>query len=100
MPTARSHVLVVRLDSMGDVLVCGPAVPAVAGGTKRVTMLAGPAGSAAARMLPGVNGVVEWDCPWISAVPKPVDRLEVQSLLRSLAASRIDEAVILTSFHQ
>lgn len=100
MPTARSHVLVVRLDSMGDVLVCGPAVRAIATGTKRVTMLAGPAGSSAARILPGVNGVVEWDCPWISADPEPVDRIEVQALLRSLAGSRIDEAVILTSFHQ
>jgi hypothetical protein len=38
-------VLVARLDSVGDVLVQGPLVRAVAAGADRVVFLAGPAGA-------------------------------------------------------
>ena len=41
-------VLVVRLDSAGDVLLAGPAVRAVAAQADRVVLLAGPRGRAAA----------------------------------------------------
>jgi ADP-heptose:LPS heptosyltransferase len=97
--TAR-HVLVVRLDSMGDVLVCGPAIRAVAAGARWVSVLAGPLGAAAARLLPGVDDVVVWDCPWIAARPPDVDGTDVGDVVRRLHAVRADEAVILTSFHQ
>ncbi|MDP8988178.1 MAG: glycosyltransferase family 9 protein, partial [Actinomycetota bacterium] len=39
---AQPHVLVARLDNAGDVLLCGPAVRAVAGDAARTTFLAGP----------------------------------------------------------
>jgi ADP-heptose:LPS heptosyltransferase len=94
------HVLVVRLDSMGDVLVCGPAVRAVAAGARIVSFLAGPLGAAAARLLPDVDEVYVWHCPWIAADAPPVAAPDVERLVRQLAAARIDEAVILTSFHQ
>ena len=41
------HVLVARQDSIGDVLLAGPAVRAVAAGADRVTLLCGPRGRAA-----------------------------------------------------
>jgi ADP-heptose:LPS heptosyltransferase len=91
---------VVRLDNAGDVLLAGPAVRAVAAGSSRVTLLAGPQGSAAARLLPGVDAVLEWRCPWIDANPEPVDRAEVDTLVDLLAAERFDRALVLTSFHQ
>ncbi len=94
------HVLVVRLDSMGDVLLSGPAVRAVRSGAARVTLLAGPDGAEAARLLPGVNEVLVWSCPWIAAPPPAVDEADLAGLVRRLAALEIDEAVILTSFHQ
>lgn len=50
------RVLVARLDSMGDVLVSGPAVRAVAASAE-VVLLAGPQGAGAARLLPGVAEV-------------------------------------------
>src|SRR4051794_28158479 len=43
--------LVVRLDNAGDVLLCGPAVRAVAAGSEHVTVVAGPEGADAARLL-------------------------------------------------
>jgi ADP-heptose:LPS heptosyltransferase len=94
------HVLVVRLDSMGDVLICGPAVRAVAAGARWVTVLAGPLGAPAARLLPGVDDVLEWDCPWIAADPQDLDAGDIAELVRRLSGARIDEAVILTSYHQ
>lgn len=94
------HVLVVRLDSMGDMLVCGPAVRAVAATAGRVTILAGPGGGSAARLLPGVDDVLVWSCPWIAADPTPVDVAEVAGLVQRLATAEVDEAVVLTSYHQ
>ena len=94
------HTLVVRLDNAGDVLLAGPAVRAVAAGSERVTVLAGPQGSAAARLLPGVDEVLEWRCPWIDPTPQSVERTEVDDLVDRLAAHRFDRALVLGSFHQ
>lgn len=94
------HLLVVRLDSMGDMLAAGPAIRAVAAGADRVTVLCGPAGVAAAALLPGVDATVVWTCPWIVSPPPPVSRSEVEELTARIAGLRVDRAVILTSFHQ
>jgi ADP-heptose:LPS heptosyltransferase len=95
------HALVVRPDSMGDVLVCGPAIRAVAAAVDRVTVLAGPRGVEAARLLPGVDAVLEWDCPWIAAAPAPpVEPIAFADLARQLRDAGVDEALVLTSFHQ
>jgi ADP-heptose:LPS heptosyltransferase len=95
-----ARVLVVRLDSLGDVVVCGPAVRAVAAGAGHVTLLAGPRGSDVAHLLPGVDDVLVFDAPWISADAGPVDPAAVGDLTAQLRAGRFDAALILTSFHQ
>ena len=94
------HVLVVRLDSLGDMLICGPAIRAVAANSDRVTVLAGPGGAAAAAMLPGVDDVLVWRCPWIVADPPDVDAADLDDVTQRIAATGATEAVILTSFHQ
>jgi ADP-heptose:LPS heptosyltransferase len=94
------HTLVVRLDNAGDVLLAGPAVRAVAAGSDRVTLLAGPHGAAAARLLPGVDEVLEWRCPWIDPELRSVDRADIEALVDLLAGLDLDRAVVLTSFHQ
>ena len=53
------HALVVRPDRLGDVLICGPAVRAVAAFADRTTLLVSPAGAPAAALLPGVDDVLE-----------------------------------------
>ncbi|MFP5218724.1 MAG: glycosyltransferase family 9 protein [Actinomycetes bacterium] len=93
-------VLVARLDSDGDVLLSGPAVRAVATGADRVVLLAGPRGAAAARLLPGVDEVLVWHCPWIDAEPQPVDPADVDDLVHDVHARGVDRALVLTSFHQ
>ena len=94
------HRLVVRLDSMGDMLAAGPAIRAVAAGADRVSVLCGPGGVAAASLLPGVDATVVWACPWIVSPPPAVSRSEVDDLVDRIARLRVDQAVILTSFHQ
>jgi ADP-heptose:LPS heptosyltransferase len=89
--------LVVRLDSDGDVLLAGPAVRAVAARADSVTLLCGPRGEPAARLLPGVDEVLVWDAPWAGFEPPPVDRGEIEALLDAVDA---DTALVLTSFHQ
>jgi ADP-heptose:LPS heptosyltransferase len=96
----RPHVLVARLDSAGDVLLSGPAVRAVAAGAGKVTYLCGPEGRAAAALLPGVDEVVVHRAPWIDPEPRPVTHQAVTALVDDLAARGIDQAVILTSWHQ
>ncbi|MDR7274324.1 HAD-IIIA family hydrolase [Catenuloplanes atrovinosus] len=94
------HVLVVRADSAGDVLVTGPAIRAVAAHADRVTLLCGPRGRAAAGLLPGVDDIVEVRLPWIVPDPEPVGADTVAQLTATLAAIGADQAVIFTSFHQ
>ena len=93
-------VLVVRLDNAGDVLLQGPLVRAVAASAERVVFLAGPAGAEAAALLPGVDEVWTWRCPWIDATPSPVDAADIAALTDRMRALAPDEALISTSFHQ
>src|SRR4051794_16939346 len=99
MPVTR-HVLVVRLDSAGDVLLSGPAVRAVAAGASRVTYLCGPRGRAAAELLPGIDELIVHRAAWIDPEPEPLTRGAVDALVDDLAAPAIDVAVVLTSWHQ
>ncbi|KSU74085.1 ADP-heptose:LPS heptosyltransferase [Pseudarthrobacter enclensis] len=103
------RVLVARLDSMGDVLLAGPAVRAVANGRSgqsdsgagnHVVMLCGRQGEAAAGLLPGAAEVYSWDSPWIMNPAPAMTGPHADRLIEYVRNSRISEAVILTSFHQ
>jgi ADP-heptose:LPS heptosyltransferase len=89
--------VVTRLDSFGDVLLAGPAIRAVAARADTVTLLCGPRGVPAARLLPGVDDILVWDAPWVGFTPPPVGRGEVELLIDTIDA---DTALVLTSFHQ
>lgn len=92
--------LAVRLDSMGDVLLAGPAIRAIAAHCDQVTVLAGPQGAAAARLLPGSAAVLVWSCPWVVREPPAVRADDVLALTGRLGAGGFTDAVIFTSFHQ
>lgn len=96
----KPHVLIARPDSVGDVLLSGPAVRAVAARAGRVTFLAGPRGAEVAGLLPGVDEVMVAHIPWIDPEPRAVSRPTVLRLAHQIAYRRVDEALILTSFHQ
>ncbi|MGY1651630.1 glycosyltransferase family 9 protein [Geodermatophilus sp. SYSU D01119] len=100
MSRRRGTVLVARLDNAGDVLLQGPLVRAVAAAAERVVFLAGPAGADAAALLPGVDEVWTWACPWILGDPPPVDPADLAAFTGRVRALAPDEAVVSTSFHQ
>lgn len=94
------NVLVARMDNLGDVLLAGPCVRAVAAGADRVVLLTGPRGRAAGELLPGADEVVTWCAPWIDPEPPPVTQADTDALVRRLREYSFDAALILTSFHQ
>lgn len=96
----RPHTLAVRLDSAGDVLLQGPAIRALAAGSRRVTLLCGPAGAEAAKLLPGVDEVLTFDAGWIRPDPPPFEGAPVAALVASVRAAAPDLGVIFTSYHQ
>lgn len=93
--------LAVRQDSLGDVLLAGPALRALAAGAEGpLTLLCGPRGEAAARLLPGVDEVMVELAPWIDPEPPPVSLQDSLRLTEEVAEREPREAVIFTSFHQ
>jgi ADP-heptose:LPS heptosyltransferase len=95
-----TRTLAVRLDSLGDVLVTGPAIRALAAASTHVTVLAGPLGRESAGLLPGVDEVLCWRAPWIDARPEPVRHEHVERLRGQVQARSFDRAVVFTSYHQ
>jgi ADP-heptose:LPS heptosyltransferase len=95
-----THVLAVRQDNDGDVLLAGPAIRALAAGADRVTLLCGPRGRQAADLLPGVDDVLVWRAPWIDPEPHPVDAADVGAIVERIAALGADLTFVFGSFHQ
>lgn len=95
-----AHVLIARQDNDGDVLLAGPAVRAVASAGRRITLLCGPRGRQAAAVLPGVDEIIVRRAEWIDPDPHRVHRAAIDAFVGELTDARIDEAIVLTSFHQ
>jgi len=95
-----THVLAVRLDSDGDVLLTGPALRALSAGADRLTLLCGPRGQRAAELLPGLDELLVYRAEWIDPEPPLLDPKRTLDLVDRIAALGVDEAVIFTSFHQ
>ncbi|MGI8698718.1 MAG: glycosyltransferase family 9 protein [Mycobacteriales bacterium] len=95
-----SSVPLARLDSDGDGPLAGPVLHAVAASVDRVVLLCGQGGRSAAELLPGVDEVLVWHCPWIDAEPLPMDRARADELVTAVADRQVHEALVLTSYHQ
>jgi lipopolysaccharide heptosyltransferase II len=95
------NILCIRLDYLGDVLMCTPSMRALKqSGTDRcISLLTSPAGAAVARFIPEIDGVLEYDAAWMkSSAPHPPST-ELQ-LVEALRACRFDAAVIFTTYSQ
>ncbi|HEX6304168.1 MAG TPA: glycosyltransferase family 9 protein [Anaerolineales bacterium] len=97
------RVLVVRLDNIGDIVMLSPALRSLRNylPESEITMLASPAGSQVAPLLPWVNDVIVWKAIWqeISANPTLNPERE-RSLVERLEAHDFEAVIIFTSFSQ
>ena len=96
------NILAVRLDNVGDVIMLGPALRAVkaASPQARLTLLASPAGTTAAPLLPWVDDVITWRTVWQDLGRLDFDPARERELIARLAERGFDAALIFTSFNQ
>jgi lipopolysaccharide heptosyltransferase II len=95
------RILCVRLDALGDVLMCTPAMRALRDALpgRCLTLLTSPSGAAAAPFLPEVDDTIVHAAPWMkAAIPAPPGGL--LELAALLAARRFDAAVVFTTYTQ
>lgn len=97
------NILAIRLDNLGDVLICQPALRALKDGlpNARLTLLASPNGAQAAPLIPSVDEVIARSVVWQDAQGKmPLDVLRELRLAEELRERAFDLAIIFTSFAQ
>lgn len=95
------NVLCIRLDALGDVLMCTPAMRAIKQSRpgRQLTLLGSASGAAAAPYIPELDSVISYGAPWIKASPECEPGSQA-AMLALLAARRFDAAVIFTSYNQ
>ena len=97
------HVLILRLDNAGDVILAGPTIRALRASlpSARLTLLASPNGAVAAELLPWLDDVVPWRAVWQDAAGEmPFDPAREAAMIERLRSLDADAAIILTSFSQ
>jgi len=93
------NLLAIRLDSAGDVLMCGPALRALHEQGHAVTLLTSDAGALAGARIDAVADVIRWAAPWMKA-SAPATADSVPAMAAMLAQRGFDGAVIFTSYSQ
>jgi lipopolysaccharide heptosyltransferase II len=93
--------LCVRLDALGDVLMCTPAMRALrqACPGRRLTLLTSDSGAAAAPFIDDLDGAIAYPAPWMKS-SAPQQREADAACIAALAERRFDGAVIFTSYSQ
>ena len=96
-----TRILCVRLDNMGDVLMCTPAMRALAQALpgRRLTLLASPAAAAVTPFIPELHAVLTFSAPWVKGC-HPADADDTREFAGRLGAAGFDGAVIFSSFSQ
>jgi ADP-heptose:LPS heptosyltransferase len=96
------RILAMRLDNIGDVVMTGPALRAIKENLPeaRITLMASPAGSQAAPLLPWVDEAFSWRVLWQDLGKLEFDPQREWALVEELRLRRLDAAIIFTSFSQ
>src|SRR5262245_26612507 len=97
------RVLAMRLDNIGDVVMLGPALRALREkfSDAEITLMASPAGSAVAPMLPWVDDVLVHEALWQdTSLKNLLDLNREMDFIEQLQEREYSLAVIFTSFSQ
>ncbi len=97
------NLLLVRLDNLGDVLLCTPAFHAVRETLPeaRLTLLASPVGAQVAELNPDLDDAIVYEGPWMDVWGQlPQDSERERRMVDLLKERRFDGAIIFTSFRQ
>jgi lipopolysaccharide heptosyltransferase II len=97
------RILLIRLDNIGDIVMLSPAVRAIRESfpTARLTLMASPAGTQAAPLLPWIDDVITWRAVWQDVSGEiPLDPGGELGLVQELEKRQFGAAFIFTSFTQ
>jgi len=97
-----SHILCIRLDTIGDVLMTTPAIRALKRSRpdRRITLLTSSAGAKVAPFIPEVDETLVYDAPWMKATAVRPNSEPEQAMVDHLRRAGFDAAVIFTVFSQ
>jgi lipopolysaccharide heptosyltransferase II len=98
---AAQRILCVRLDSLGDVLMCTPAMRALreARPGRSLTLLTSPTAAPALPFIPELDDVIVYEAPWMKSSHGHDPQADID-LAAQLAARSFDAAVIFNSYSQ
>jgi lipopolysaccharide heptosyltransferase II len=97
------RILAIRLDNIGDVIMLGPALRSLRAALPKahISLLASPAGTQAAALLPWIDQVITWRAVWQELSNSPDFGAERErQLIDILHKGQYDAAFIFTSFSQ
>lgn len=99
---AIQKLLVIRLDNIGDVIMTSPVLRSLRENlpNAHMTLMASPAGSLTAPLLPWVDEVLPWRVLWQDLGRLAFDPDREWNLIDTLKQRQFDAAIILTSFSQ
>jgi len=94
------HILCVRLDALGDVLMTSPALHALKMAGKRITLLTSKSGAAAATLMPFIDEVIVYDPPWMKSTEASGDTEKDRNFINQLKDRSFDGGIIFTVYSQ
>ncbi len=97
------NILLVRLDNLGDVLLCTPAFHAIKATQPqaKLTLLGSPIGAQVAELNPDLDDVIVYQAPWMDVWGQmPQDSRREQEMIALLREREFDGAIVFTSFRQ
>ncbi len=97
-----AHLLCVRLDTIGDVLMTTPAIRALkqARPGRRITLLTSAPGAAIVPLVPEIDDCIVYDAPWLKATAPRANSAPDWAMIERLRAAGFDGAVIFTVYSQ
>jgi ADP-heptose:LPS heptosyltransferase len=97
---ACRHILVIRADNMGDVLMSSPAIRAIRERFKaKITLLSSKSGIEVGRLLPEVDDVLEFEMPWVKTEISNRNK-SLTELTTKLRRGNFDGCIIFTVYSQ